>query len=46
MTTLFVATTGGHLTQLLSLAARIPPDRESFWVTHEKRAEHIAPRRS
>lgn len=35
MTTLFVATTGGHLTQLLSLAERIPPDHESFWVTHE-----------
>jgi UDP-N-acetylglucosamine transferase subunit ALG13 len=34
MTTLFVATTGGHLTQLASLAARIPPDGDELWVTH------------
>jgi UDP-N-acetylglucosamine transferase subunit ALG13 len=34
MTTLFVATTGGHLTQLDSLASRIPPDRDAVWVTH------------
>ncbi|MGH3897132.1 MAG: glycosyltransferase, partial [Pseudonocardiaceae bacterium] len=38
MTTLFVATTGGHLTQLDSLASRIPsngaPDGGSLWVTH------------
>ncbi|MGH3827008.1 MAG: glycosyltransferase [Pseudonocardiaceae bacterium] len=41
MTTLFVATTGGHLTQLDSLASRIPPDEPSdgpghdaVWVTH------------
>jgi UDP-N-acetylglucosamine transferase subunit ALG13 len=34
MTTLFVATTGGHLTQLESLASRIPPDGDAVWVTH------------
>ncbi|MGH3831541.1 MAG: glycosyltransferase [Pseudonocardiaceae bacterium] len=41
MTTLFVATTGGHLTQLDSLASRIPPDgpsndssHDAVWVTH------------
>ncbi|MGH3709105.1 MAG: glycosyltransferase, partial [Pseudonocardiaceae bacterium] len=43
MTTLFVATTGGHLTQLDSLASRIPPSgspqgnapgEDSVWVTH------------
>ena len=38
MTTLFVATTGGHLTQLDSLASRIPPngspDDDAVWVTH------------
>jgi UDP-N-acetylglucosamine transferase subunit ALG13 len=34
MTTLFVATTGGHLTQLRNLAERIPPDVDAFWVTH------------
>lgn len=34
MTTALVATTGGHLTQLVSLAQRIPPDAESVWVTH------------
>jgi UDP-N-acetylglucosamine--N-acetylmuramyl-(pentapeptide) pyrophosphoryl-undecaprenol N-acetylglucosamine transferase len=34
MTTLFVATTGGHLTQLAGLAARIPPDDDELWVTH------------
>ncbi|HEY0811950.1 MAG TPA: glycosyltransferase [Pseudonocardia sp.] len=34
MTTALVATTGGHLTQLVSLAQRIPPDTESVWVTH------------
>ena len=34
MTTGFVATTGGHLAQLHSLADRIPRDAESFWVTH------------
>lgn len=33
MTTLFVATTGGHLTQLDSLASRISPD-DAVWVTH------------
>ncbi len=34
MTTLFVATTGGHLTQLDSLAGRIPPNGDAVWVTH------------
>ena len=34
MTTLFVATTGGHLTQLNSLASRIPSDGDAVWVTH------------
>jgi len=34
MTTLFVATTGGHLTQLDSLATRIQPDGDAVWVTH------------
>jgi UDP-N-acetylglucosamine transferase subunit ALG13 len=34
VTTGFVATTGGHLAQLHSLADRIPRDAESFWVTH------------
>ena len=38
MTTLFVATTGGHLTQLDSLASRIPPNgaphEDAVWVTH------------
>lgn len=34
MTTLFVATTGGHLTQLHSLASRIPPNGDAVWVTH------------
>jgi UDP-N-acetylglucosamine--N-acetylmuramyl-(pentapeptide) pyrophosphoryl-undecaprenol N-acetylglucosamine transferase len=38
MTTLFVATTGGHLTQLDSLASRISagssPHDDAVWVTH------------
>jgi UDP-N-acetylglucosamine transferase subunit ALG13 len=34
MTTLFVATTGGHLTQLDSLAGRIPSNGAAVWVTH------------
>jgi UDP-N-acetylglucosamine--N-acetylmuramyl-(pentapeptide) pyrophosphoryl-undecaprenol N-acetylglucosamine transferase len=34
MTTLFVATTGGHLTQLDSLASRIPLNGGEVWVTH------------
>lgn len=34
MTTLFVATTGGHLTQLDSLASRIPSNGDVVWVTH------------
>jgi UDP-N-acetylglucosamine transferase subunit ALG13 len=33
MTTLFVATTGGHLAQLHGLADRLPPDGEAVWVT-------------
>lgn len=35
MTTALIATTGGHLTQIVGLAERIPPDPESVWVTHE-----------
>jgi UDP-N-acetylglucosamine transferase subunit ALG13 len=34
VTTAFIATTGGHLTQLTALADRIPPDPESVWITH------------
>lgn len=34
MTTLFVATTGGHLAQLDGLSRRIPIDPDSIWVTH------------
>jgi UDP-N-acetylglucosamine--N-acetylmuramyl-(pentapeptide) pyrophosphoryl-undecaprenol N-acetylglucosamine transferase len=34
MTTLFVATTGGHLAQLDGLSRRIPVDQDSIWVTH------------
>ncbi len=34
MTTLFLATTGGHLTQLAGIAERIPHDPDSVWVTH------------
>jgi UDP-N-acetylglucosamine--N-acetylmuramyl-(pentapeptide) pyrophosphoryl-undecaprenol N-acetylglucosamine transferase len=36
MSTLLVATTGGHLTQLVDLAARIPyRDDQRVWVTHD-----------
>lgn len=35
MTTLFLATTGGHLAQLDSIARRIGPEEDSLWVTHE-----------
>lgn len=35
MTTLFLATTGGHLEQLASLAARLPAEGPAVWVTHE-----------
>lgn len=35
MTTLFLATTGGHLDQLDDLAARIPAEGDAFWVTHD-----------
>lgn len=35
MTTLFVATTGGHLTQLVLLAERMPDADDAVWVTHE-----------
>jgi len=35
MTTALIATTGGHLTQIVGLAERIPPDPEQVWVTHE-----------
>lgn len=34
MTTLFVATTGGHLDQLHHFAGRLPDD-ESFWITFD-----------
>jgi len=34
VTTAFIATTGGHLTQLAGLAERLPPDAEAVWVTH------------
>ena len=34
MTTAYIATTGGHLTQLTELAQRIPPDPDAVWVTH------------
>jgi UDP-N-acetylglucosamine transferase subunit ALG13 len=34
VTTAFIATTGGHLTQLAGLAERLPPDPEAVWVTH------------
>jgi UDP-N-acetylglucosamine--N-acetylmuramyl-(pentapeptide) pyrophosphoryl-undecaprenol N-acetylglucosamine transferase len=34
VTTVFVATTGGHLAQLHGLADRIPPDADAVWVTH------------
>lgn len=35
MTTLFVATTGGHLDQLHDLARQIPVEGPALWVTHE-----------
>lgn len=35
MTTLFVASTGGHLAELDSLARRVPSDGDSIWVTHD-----------
>ena len=35
MTTLFLSTTGGHLEQLVSLAARMPAGGDALWVTHE-----------
>lgn len=35
MTTLFLATTGGHLEQLVSLADRTAVDGPTVWVTHE-----------
>jgi UDP-N-acetylglucosamine--N-acetylmuramyl-(pentapeptide) pyrophosphoryl-undecaprenol N-acetylglucosamine transferase len=34
VTTVLVATTGGHLAQLFGLAERIPPDPDAVWVTH------------
>ncbi|MGH3903834.1 MAG: glycosyltransferase [Pseudonocardiaceae bacterium] len=33
MTTLFVATIGGHLAQLDELSSRVPPDGAAVWVT-------------
>ena len=35
MSTVLVATTGGHLTQLVGLLERIPADPDQVWVTHE-----------
>src|SRR5690349_4711629 len=37
MTTLLVATTGGHLAQLVDIAARLPEDADDVrvWVTHD-----------
>lgn len=40
MTTAFIATTGGHLTQLVALSERLPPEGSGapagdVWVTHE-----------
>lgn len=35
MTTLFLATTGGHLAQLNDLSHRVPPNGAAVWVTHE-----------
>ena len=40
MTTMFVATTGGHLEQLHDLASRLLPDEPAFWVTHENNQSH------
>ncbi|MGH4023639.1 MAG: glycosyltransferase [Pseudonocardiaceae bacterium] len=34
MTTLFLATIGGHLTQLAELSNRVPPDGAPVWVTN------------
>ncbi|MGI9612347.1 MAG: glycosyltransferase [Acidimicrobiales bacterium] len=34
MTTMYVATIGGHISELVELAERIPPDDE-IWVTHD-----------
>lgn len=35
MSTLFVATTGGHLAQLCSFSERVARDGAAVWVTHE-----------
>lgn len=35
MTTMFLATTGGHLDELRELADRIAPEGPEVWVTHE-----------
>jgi UDP-N-acetylglucosamine transferase subunit ALG13 len=40
VTTLFVATTGGHLAQLVGLADRIPRDDDELWVTHADAQSH------
>lgn len=34
MTTMFLATTGGHLEELAELASRVPADGPELWVTH------------
>lgn len=46
MTTLFLATTGGHLAQLNDLAKRLPGDGAAVWVTHsnEQSASMLADR--
>ena len=44
VTTAFIATTGGHLTQLVGLAERIPPDPEARLGHARERAEHLPAR--
>ncbi|MHA6795977.1 glycosyltransferase [Pseudonocardia bannensis] len=39
MTTLFLATTGGHLRQLAELSERIAPEGDALWVTN---ADHLS----
>lgn len=35
VSTLYVSSTGGHLSELLRLAERLDPDPDDVWVTHE-----------
>lgn len=46
MTTLFLATVGGHLAQLHELSARVPTDGSAVWVTnaHEQSTSMLADR--